>query len=69
MRRRLNSRCKGLIEAPAFKTDGSGAKVQYLHRTVRDYLKRGDIWEHIVPGTGHSLDVDLTLCGGFLHGI
>lgn len=69
MRRRLNSRCKGLIEAPAFRSDGSNAKVQYLHRTVRDYLNRVDIWEHIVSGTDPSLDVDLTLCGAFLHDI
>jgi hypothetical protein len=69
MRRRLNSRCKGLIEAPAFGSDGSNAKVQYLHRTVRDYLNRIDIWEHIVSGTDPSLDVDLSLCGAFLRGI
>jgi hypothetical protein len=35
MRRRLNSRCKGLLEAPTIEQLGPEAKVQYLHRTVR----------------------------------
>lgn len=35
MRRRLNSRCKGLLEAPTVEKLGPEAKVQYLHRTVR----------------------------------
>jgi hypothetical protein len=35
-RRRLLSRCKGLLEAPNVKTMRADARVQYLHRTVRD---------------------------------
>lgn len=66
MRRRLNSRCKGLIEAPVTGSEGSEAKVQYLHRTVRDYLARSDVWEYIVSGTQNSFDPDIALCGAFL---
>jgi hypothetical protein len=42
MRRRLNSRCKGLLEAPAKGREMHKAIVQYLHRTVRDYICRQD---------------------------
>jgi len=37
-RRHLSSRCRGLVEAPSFAKDGPKAKVQYLHRTVKDFL-------------------------------
>ncbi|KAH8592623.1 hypothetical protein B0O99DRAFT_629379 [Bisporella sp. PMI_857] len=66
MRRRLNSRCKGLLEAPTLEVDGSEAKVQYLHRTVRDYLHRTDTWEYIISGTKNSFDADLALSAAFL---
>ena len=69
MRRRLNSRCKGLIEAPAFSSEGAEAKVQYLHRTVRDFLARDDIWKYIVSGTHNSFDPDAALCGAFILNI
>jgi hypothetical protein len=38
MRRRLISRCKGLLEAPTYKKYGPGTKVHYLHRTVKDFF-------------------------------
>ncbi|KAF2732563.1 hypothetical protein EJ04DRAFT_469974, partial [Polyplosphaeria fusca] len=38
MRRRLNSRCKGLLEAPSYKINGPETKVHYLHRTVKDFF-------------------------------
>jgi hypothetical protein len=65
-RRRLNSRCKGLLEAPMVETLGPEAKVQYLHRTVKDFLARRDIWEYILSGTENSFDPDLALSGAFL---
>ncbi|KAK0622312.1 hypothetical protein B0T14DRAFT_475257, partial [Immersiella caudata] len=37
LRRRLNSRCKGLLEI------GRNDRVNFLHRTVRDYLHRSKI--------------------------
>lgn len=66
MRRRLNSRCKGLIEAPTFELEGAEARVQYLHRTVRDFLAVEDIWGYIVSSTRDPYDPDFKLCGAFL---
>ena len=65
MRRRLASRCKGLLEAPSVEDEGGGAEVQYLHRTVKDFLHRDDIWEYIVSGYD-SFDPNLALCGALL---
>jgi hypothetical protein len=43
-RRRLNSRCKGLLKAPVREDESIiSTKVQYLHRTVKDFLNRPDI--------------------------
>ncbi|PMD52762.1 uncharacterized protein K444DRAFT_704074 [Hyaloscypha bicolor E] len=67
MRRRLNSRCKGLLEAPVYSGDSSKAKVQYLHRTVRDYLHRSDIWDYLRSRVSGSYDPDLMLCGAYLQ--
>jgi hypothetical protein len=67
MRRRLNSRCKGLLEAPNLKSAGHLAQVQYLHRTVRDFLNRQDKWDYILSGTSDSFNPDISLCSGFLY--
>lgn len=66
MRRRLSSRCKGLIEAPAFRSDGPNAKIQYLHRTVRDYLNTPSAWNYLVLGTDPSFDPDILLSSASL---
>lgn len=63
MRRRLSSRCKGLIYTPSF------SQVEYLHRTVQDFFKSPKIWEYIKSGTPDSFDPDLMLCGAFLRQI
>lgn len=57
MRRRLNTYCKGLIEA---KT--SALTVGYLHRTVKDFLKREDVWGKLLVATSHSFNFNLCLC-------
>jgi hypothetical protein len=43
MRRRLQSRCKGLLEheVPVFKDSYQHCRVGYLHRTVRDFVEQG----------------------------
>ncbi|CZR60408.1 uncharacterized protein PAC_10304 [Phialocephala subalpina] len=66
MRRRLNSRCKGLIEAPTFELQRAEARVQYLHRTVRDFLAKEGVWDYIVSSTRDRYDPDFNLCGAFL---
>lgn len=67
MRRRLNSRCKGLLDAPmqehVFAVE---ARVEYLHRTVKDFLNRPDIWEYILSGLPPPFDPDLSLFGATL---
>jgi hypothetical protein len=67
MRRRLNSRCKGLLEAPIRRDESiTVTKVQYLHRTVKDFLNRPDIWEYILSGLPPPFDPDVSLSGGAL---
>jgi hypothetical protein len=39
MRRRINSRSRGLLEAPTASVLHERAKVEYLHRTVRDFFR------------------------------
>ncbi|KAM0228577.1 hypothetical protein ACHAPO_010655 [Fusarium lateritium] len=45
-RRRINSRCKGLLEI------GPGGNVQYLHRTVKDYLSGPDVQSRLDQAVG-----------------
>jgi hypothetical protein len=66
VRRRLNSRSKGLLEATPVKDYPERAQVQYLHRTVKDFLSRRDIWTHITSGTDSSFNPSVTLCGMYL---
>jgi hypothetical protein len=66
MRRRLQSRCKGLLEVSRVEALGPEAKVQYLHRTVREFLEQPDIWEYLLSGTQNSFDPNSTLIGAFL---
>ena len=106
MKRRLNSRCKGLLEVALATLDAtelggspslplaafscvadepqspgqmkrnlqderdietlSQLAVQYLHRTVKDYLERPDIWNRILLTTGHSFDPNVSLCRSFI---
>lgn len=45
MRRRIYSRCKCLLHVNTACSKAS--KVQYLHRTVRDYMSRPEYWDDI----------------------
>jgi hypothetical protein len=66
IRRRLNSRSKGLLEATPTRSHPERAQVQYLHRTVKDFLARRDIWTYITSGTGASFNANQVLCGTYL---
>jgi hypothetical protein len=60
MRRRLNACSKGLLEVKT-KSTGEGqnladAKVEYLHRTVRDFVRRPDIWKKLREATTPPFD-------------
>ena len=73
IQRRLNSRCKGLIEV------GRGARsppdhttlrrhllhhptVQYLHKTVKDYIEKPDVQGRLFQGLKSPFDPHLRLC-------
>lgn len=117
MKRRLNSRCKGLLEVPALQPksegflqhlrhQGSGSlqvehfanlqipsvemprtrsvrqtcsveslytpdelaslKVEYLHRTVKDFLEKPEIWKMILAATRPPFGPSASLARGFL---
>ncbi|KAF2869034.1 hypothetical protein BDV95DRAFT_609281 [Massariosphaeria phaeospora] len=74
MRRRLLSRCKGLLEprsiqlqlriqAQQLEHNKEGGEVSYLHRTVKDFLHSQDIWDYVCSGTDDSFDPNRSLCG------
>jgi len=50
MRRRVDHACKGLIEVQSsnYLPD---AQFDYLHRTVKDFLLRDDIWHQVLEAT------------------
>ena len=90
MRRRLNSRCKGLLEVDqagsvvskavdpgdasllqypmsvndrlAEGTSIADLTVQYLHRTVKDFLERPQVWDRIVLAGPRTHAPHLALC-------
>ncbi|PMD59591.1 uncharacterized protein K444DRAFT_629999 [Hyaloscypha bicolor E] len=96
MRRRLNSRCKGLLEiantetataarvliatpgqnVPAQDADQrtvsvprkslADSTVQYLHRTVKDYLELPAVWSRLLEASPNGYNPRLALCGGFI---
>jgi len=61
MERRLNSRCKGLIEAPV-----RSGSVQYLHRTARDFIRDPKVWSNIVNKTPENFDANRLLLNSSL---
>ncbi|KAI0432913.1 hypothetical protein F5Y09DRAFT_300773 [Xylaria sp. FL1042] len=60
LRRRLNSRCKGLLEL------GVRNEVQYLHRSVKDYIISPDVSERIQSAAGKDFDCHLRICAANL---
>ncbi|PVI03015.1 hypothetical protein DM02DRAFT_726796 [Periconia macrospinosa] len=66
MRRQVISRSKGLLEVPAAEFLGVRAKMEYLHRTVRDFLKSVQSWAYIRSGAP-DFDPPLMLSASFLR--
>ncbi|KAF2122640.1 hypothetical protein BDV96DRAFT_639215 [Lophiotrema nucula] len=62
MRRRLVSRCKCLLEVVGRDQLRAEANVQYLHRTVKDFMEKDSIWNEIVVNTSAHWDPYLQLC-------
>ncbi|PVI02177.1 hypothetical protein DM02DRAFT_702654 [Periconia macrospinosa] len=62
-RRGLNACCKGLIESkPQEHCELAYTKVGYLHRTVKDYLEREEIWSKLTAATDEKFNPYLRLC-------
>lgn len=77
LKKRLNSRCMGLLEITEQSTDSEGvfvdasrSSVKYLHRTVRDYIARADVQEKLSIRANRALhqrfDPHLRLCSAQL---
>ncbi|RMJ12251.1 hypothetical protein CDV36_008121 [Fusarium kuroshium] len=85
MKRKLSSRCKGLLEIESLPmpgqqrdtddgTDGNNnsldaimdCKVQYLHRTVKDFIEAPEIWGWIVATNKEQFDPCVALAKSHL---
>jgi hypothetical protein len=72
MRRRLNSRCKGLLEVGRPATNDPSSQeptVQYLHRTVKDYIEDEDIQATLKATLTSPFDAHLKLAAGYVSHI
>jgi hypothetical protein len=62
MRRRLNACCKGLLEPQTNAHFLPRSIVEYLHRTVKDFIQKSDVWNKLLNSTKLSFDPGLCLC-------
>lgn len=58
IRRRLNSRCKGLVSVTQYGNSNL-ERVEFLHRTVKDFFHKASVWETIVNATPEDFDPDV----------
>ncbi|KAF2800000.1 hypothetical protein K505DRAFT_293464 [Melanomma pulvis-pyrius CBS 109.77] len=66
-RRGLNACCKGLIESKSQKSrEIAFTEVGYLHRTVKDYFEREDIWANLIAATDDTFNPNLRLCTAYI---
>jgi hypothetical protein len=62
MGRRLNACGKGLLEAQITGDQSlAEATVGYLHRTVKDFIRRSDVWSKLLEATTPPFDPALHL--------
>ena len=69
MKRRLNSRCKGLLEIYVVSDCGHPFfeyEVDFMHRTVRDFMKYTALKTLLKPYVDNSLDTDTEICKSYL---
>jgi hypothetical protein len=60
MRRRVNARCQDLLEV--YSVDRRRTVVDFLHRTVRDFLKTREMHDKLTFRAGQEFDVLESLC-------
>ncbi|KAK4552316.1 hypothetical protein LTR86_010487 [Recurvomyces mirabilis] len=69
MKRRLNSRTRGLLETSSHVYGHrliSGAKVEYLHRTVKEFVETASVWQELCKTQRIEFKVDEILCKAYL---
>ncbi|KFY89381.1 hypothetical protein V498_06457 [Pseudogymnoascus sp. VKM F-4517 (FW-2822)] len=74
MKKRLNARCKGLMEAKFYEPFRSGGpssfvvawQVDFLHRTVRDFLALANMQKLLHSRVQKSYNADLAICRSVL---
>jgi hypothetical protein len=66
MRRRVNARCKGLLEAESNHPNIILREVNYLHLTVRDFLEKNEIRAQLDAATKEFFNPNLRLCNSYI---
>jgi len=68
MRRRINARCKGFFEvcAEPMATDFFGHQIEFLHRTVRDFLRTKNVQDMLAKHLDESFNVNASMCRAYL---
>jgi hypothetical protein len=69
LEKRLNARCKGLLEVTLvnpYLNIFSKRKVDFLHRTVRDFLRLNDVQKLLRKRLEKPFDANITLCKALL---
>ncbi|KAI8936526.1 hypothetical protein NX059_006930 [Plenodomus lindquistii] len=54
MKRRLDSRCRGLLETSTTHTIPTMTYVRWIHRTARDFITSEPMWSTVLEVTGHD---------------
>ena len=66
MQKYVNARCKDLLEVHALSTDDQEPLftyyVDFLHRSVRDFLETKDMYDWLGSRTGNHFDARISLC-------
>ena len=63
---RLKSRCAGLLEVSGDLSDPLDLKVNYLHRTVQDFLQTPEIWDMILNDSGEAFEPNECLVKSYI---
>jgi hypothetical protein len=68
MQKRLDARTKGLLEISKRQVENSwlDERVGFLHRTVGDFLNKGDIKRQLLESAGVYFNPKVSLCHAFL---
>ncbi|KAL5381575.1 hypothetical protein DPSP01_007027 [Paraphaeosphaeria sporulosa] len=67
VQKRINGRSKGMLEiTPPIVEGSSQSRVDFLHRTVQDFLMTTDMQEILKSHQAKDFDADLAICGALL---